>query len=191
MLVPSTPDLPRVAALLERFDVACVLVGGMSAWVYGATQLTSDIDTVARWTRANLGNLSHALNAVDAQIRIKVAPDGDESKDTYVRPPGGFEYDTLRHLSSFRVRTQDGDMLDFLDSIPLEAGPGGRRAGYDELVEHALEATIGDTAIRVVSLAELLASKRAVGRTHDLTVVAELEAKATANHLPAPSPEPG
>lgn len=100
------PDLARLASLLQRFDVDCVLVGGMSARIYGSTVVTSDSDIVTDWSRASLEALCRALNSVDAQIRVGVDADGN---DVFHRLPGGLDPDDIRHLPSFRVRTRSGD----------------------------------------------------------------------------------
>jgi len=166
------PDLRRVASLLQRHGVDCVLVGGMSARIYGSQLMTSDSDIVTSWSRASLEALCRALASVDAQIRVGVDDDG---QDRFASVPGGLDADDVRHLSSFRVRTRDGDLIDVLRSIPVEPGADGRRLEYAELVEDALVARLGDdVGIRIVSREILIRSKRAVGRRHDLAAVRDI-----------------
>jgi hypothetical protein len=166
----------------------------MLARLYGATELTADVDAVAHWTRANLGSLCRALDEAGAAIRVRADPDGDESKDEYRRPPGGFDVDDVRHLRSFRVRTAAGDQIDILQSIPTSTDDP---ISYDGLLEHASAAEVGDgVVIRIAGIDDLIASKRAVGRPHDLRVVDELTAtQAPAAERPAPAkppwPKPG
>jgi hypothetical protein len=171
---------------MQRYGVECLVVGGMAARLHESTMQTADVDTVARWTRSNLEALCRALDSVDAQLRIHADPDGDESADVYRRPPGGFDADVVRHTPSFRVRTAAGDQIDILQSIPLTPGPDGERAGFEQLLEHSQEFMIrDDVSILVAGLEDLLHSKAAVGRPHDIAVVRELQGK-----LPAPVIDP-
>ena len=181
----TTPDLPRVATLLQRHNVECVLVGGMLARLYGSKEMTSDVDAVAHWTRSNLEALCRALDESGAAVRVRADPSGDEGNDDYRRPPGGFDVDDIRHLRSFRVRTAAGDQIDILQSIPLGVD---ERADYEGLLEHASSAELVDGILmRIAGIDDLVASKRAVGRPHDLRVVEELTGGVGA---PAPKPRP-
>lgn len=171
----DSPDLPAIAGLLQRYDVACVLVGGMSAVLHGSTITTKDVDTVPLWTRSNLERLCAALNSVDAQIMVRSSTDGDPEGEQYRRLPGGLGYDDIRHIGNFRIRTTAGDRLDVLQSIPLEPGATGHRASYAELADAASTAMItDDIALQVMSRDHLIASKAAIGRPHDIAVVREL-----------------
>ena len=171
----AEPDLPRVAALLQRHDVECILVGGMSAVLHGSTVRTKDIDTVPLWTRANLDRLCQALNSVDAEIMVAGSVEDDPANETYLRLPGGLDADDVRHLGSFRIRTAAGDRIDVLRSIPLEPGPRGHRARYAELAATAsIERVTEDVEIQLLSRDHLLRSKAAVGRPHDLAVIRDL-----------------
>lgn len=187
----AEPDLPRVAALLQQHGVDSILVGGMSAVLHGSTVRTKDIDTVPRWTRANLDRLCRALNSVGAEIMVRGSPDDDPAHETYLRLPGGLEFEDVRHLGSFRVRTATGDRIDILRSIPLEAGDHGHRASYDELaVDATIEQVAQNVRVRLVSRQHLIRSKAAIGRPHDLAVIRDLTNQLAARDLDPP-PEPG
>lgn len=178
----DSPDLPAIAELLQRYNVDCVLVGGMSAVLHGSTVTTKDIDTVPLWTRSNLDRLCTALNSVDAQIMVRSSPDGDQDHDEYRRLPGGIDYDDIRHIGNFRIRTASGDRLDVLQSIPLEPGEDGRRVRYADLDATASTAMItDDISLKVMSRDHLIASKTAIGRPHDIAVVRELRQLREAN----------
>lgn len=160
---------------MQRFDVDCILVGGMSARVYGSTVMTSDSDIVTAWSRPSLEALCQALNAAGSQVRIGVDEHG---LDRFASLPGGIDVDDIRHLSSFRVRTRDGDLIDVLRSIPVEGGDGGRRLDYAALLEGSRLIRFGDgVGIRIVGRDTLIASKRAIGRRHDLQAVRDILAR--------------
>lgn len=188
----AEPDLPRVAALLQRHDVECILVGGMSAVLHGSTVRTKDIDTVPLWTRSNLDRLCRALNSADAEIMVAGSADDDPANETYLRLPGGLDPDDVRHLGSFRIRTAAGDRIDVLRSIPLEPGPRGHRARYAELAAAAsIERVTDDIQIQLVSRDHLLRSKAAVGRPHDLAVIRDLTSGEPPRRRPLSGPDLG
>lgn len=160
----------------------------MSALVHGSSVQTADIDTVARWSTANLQRLCDALNSVDAQIMIRAGDGPDGDSDAYTRMPGGLDPADLRHLSSFRVLTRDGDRIDFLQAIPVEPGDTGHRATYAELEPTALNTRLADdVGILLVSRDYLIRSKNAIGRPQDRQVVAELTAHTHPPRRPAPT----
>ena len=58
-------------------------------------------------------------------------------------------------------------------------GDSARQAGiggYDDIIGRAVEMDIGDHVVRVLSLEDLIRTKRAAGRPKDLAVIPTLEA---------------
>jgi hypothetical protein len=74
----------------------------------------------------------------------------------------------LRRGLNFTLTTRLGD-LDLLGELT-----GG--GGYEDLLAHAMEATMFDERCRYLGLEKLIQVKRAAGRPKDLEVIAELEA---------------
>lgn len=53
---------------MQRYGVECLVIGGKAAGLHELTMQTTDVDTVAKWTRSNL-EAPRALDSLDAQLR--------------------------------------------------------------------------------------------------------------------------
>lgn len=177
---PTDPDLEGVAGLLNRYQVECILIGGMSARLHGSAVHTRDLDYVPRWTRPNMERLLNALNSRDAKVMIGENPDGTPEMWAV---PGGLEFDDVRRLQNFRVALRGGQTLDILQAMPTERAADGSLGGYKDY--EALHASAALVRVRsslteVVGVGDLIACKRAIGRPHDLEVVRFLERRGEA-----------
>ena len=150
----------RPRPLLERLvagDVDFVVIGGIAAVIHGSAMITRDLDVAYATDQANLERLGAVLVALGARLRgvteeIPFVPDGR----------------TLRRTRVLTLVTPDGQ-LDVL------AEPDGS-PGYELLRERALAADVGGIIVRIASIGDLIAMKKAAGRPKDLVAVEELEA---------------
>lgn len=142
---------------LAQAKVEFVVVGGISAVLHGAPIVTRDIDVCYRRVDENLIRLADALKPF--QPRLRDLPEG---------LPNVFDVHSLRQGTNFTL-TADGQALDLLG---LMSGIGG----YDDIIGRAVEMDVGDHAVQVLSLEDLIRTKRAAGRPKDLAVIPTLEA---------------
>lgn len=150
----------RPRSLLERLvggNVDFVVIGGLAAVVHGSATITRDLDIVYGSDSENLERLGDVLVALGARLRgvtddVPFVPDGR----------------TLRRTRVLTLDTPDG-MLDLL------AQPDGSPP-YLRLREHAVRADLDGVEVRIASLDDLIAMKKAAGRPKDLVAVEELEA---------------
>jgi hypothetical protein len=157
-------DFDRIISTLHRHRVAYVLIGGAAGNAHGSTLLTEDVDITPARDRANLDRLAAALRDLRARIRTEGEPDG-------VAFPidGGF----LAALPlMLKLTTEAGD-------LDLTLAPAGFVAGYDALALGAVEVEFGEgVVVRVASLDDIIASKRAANRPKDIAALPYLEALA-------------
>lgn len=142
---------------LAQAKVEFVVVGGISAVLHGAPIVTRDIDVCYRRVDENLIRLADALKPF--QPRLRDLPEG---------LPNVFDVHSLRQGTNFTL-TADGQALDLLG---LMSGIGG----YDDIIGRAVELDVGDQLVQVLSLEDLIRTKRAAGRPKDLAVIPMLEA---------------
>ncbi|HTU95047.1 MAG TPA: nucleotidyl transferase AbiEii/AbiGii toxin family protein [Solirubrobacteraceae bacterium] len=153
------PEL-RLESLLRRLTahgVDFVVVGGIAVIAHGSARITRDLDICYATDPANLDALGAAMVELGARLR------GVPEAVPFV--PDGW---TLRRTQILTLATDDG-------WIDLLAAPSGAPP-YAQLRERSERITIGDVAIRVASLDDLEAMKRAAGRPRDLIDIEELEA---------------
>jgi len=153
------PDF-RPTTLLARLvegGVDFVVVGGYAMVVHGSAAITRDLDICYAADQPNLDRLGGTLLALEAGLsgvaeEVPFVPDGR----------------TLRRTQILTLVTSAGrlDLLRAPDGAP----------GYATLAERALTVELDGMTIKVASLADLIAMKRAAGRPKDLLAVEELEA---------------
>ncbi len=140
--------------VLDRHEVAYVLVGGMAATLHGSTVLTNDADIVPDPDPANLDRLATALVDLEAKIRSERSPDGIAFEP---------HPELLAAVAMLNLTTRCGD-LD-LASIPVGTG------GYADLVESAVVFEIDGLVVRAAALADIIRSKRTANRPKDRAVL--------------------
>jgi predicted nucleotidyltransferase len=156
--VANFPEL-RLSALLHRLsegDVDYVVVGGVAVAVQGYGRATKDLDITYATDPANLEALGKVLIAAEARLRgvpedVPFVPDGR----------------TLRHTQILTLDTVDG-------GLDLLVDPSGAPA-YKVMRSRADLIEFEDIHVRIVGIEDLLAMKRAAGRTQDLADVEALE----------------
>lgn len=157
-------DPERLLRTLNTHGVAYVLVGGFAAVAHGSSLLTEDIDISPARDRANLDRLAEALRELGATIRTEHEPAG-------VAFPcdGAF---LAAQTMMLNLVTECGD-------LDLILAPAAFPNGYEDLFGNASAIDLGDgVRTLVASLADVIASKRAAGRTKDVAVLPHLEALA-------------
>lgn len=144
------PLLQGDRLLRELLDagVQFVLIGGLAAQVHGSPSLTGDVDICFALDRDNLERLATAINSLGS-IRREL-PSG-------VHAP--LDARSLRAGDVFTLTTRYGD-LDLL----AHPDPG---FDFETLIGHSISASILGVEVRVASLADLMAMKRAAGRPKD------------------------
>ena len=146
------PD--EILRILEDHGVRYVVIGGLAAALYGSGTVTFDVDVVPDSTFQNLTRLSAALDELGARIRV----DGIE---------GGLSFDhdsrSLGSMEVINLVTNHGD-------LDITFHPSGV-SSFSEWDEHAEEAEALGVHFRLASLADVIRSKEAAGRSKDQIAV--------------------
>jgi predicted nucleotidyltransferase len=149
----------RLRALLHRLTeggVDFVVVGGVAVILQASPRLTRDLDICYDPARENLDRLAAVLIALGARLR-GVDEDLPFTPDAH----------TLRQTQMLTLITDDGGLDLLLD-------PDGSPS-YPALRRRASEVDFEGIVLRVASIEDLLAMKRATGRPQDLVDVESLE----------------
>jgi hypothetical protein len=146
-----------ILARLVAHGVDFVVIGGIAVVLHGSAQLTQDLDITYATDEANLEQLGATLLELGAKLR------GVDEELPFVP-----DAQTLRRTAILCLTTTEG-ILDVL------AAPDGAPP-YAELRARADRFSLGDFAVLVASIDDLIAMKRAAGRPKDLAAIADLEA---------------
>lgn len=147
----------EIFAALHRHGVDYVAIGGIAANAHGSRRLTLDVDIVPAPDEANYERLAAALDELGAPRPAVDA--GFRSLD----PRDSFD---LARANILKLPTGAGD-LDVHNGA-IGAPP------YGDLRRRSIEVEVRGTPVRVASLDDVIAMKRAVGRPRDLRDLAEL-----------------
>lgn len=152
-----TQIIAKQISLLAKFEVECVIVGGVAATLHGSAFPTNDLDVCYARTPGNLKKLATALQSVGARLRN--APED---------LPFILDAETLRRGLNFTLSTDIGS-LDLLGEL--------RGVGYyDDVLAGSLIMNLLGHQFAVIDINKLIAAKRNAGRPKDMVTVAELEA---------------
>jgi hypothetical protein len=157
--VASWPEFrpTTLLGLLARGGVDFVVIGGVAVVVQASPRFTRDLDICYATDSTNLGRLGEILVTLDARLR---GVDGDLPFIPDAR--------TLRRAGMLTLTTREGD-LDLLVDPP--GSPG-----YAALRRRANAIELGGARVRIASVEDLIAMKRAAGRAQDQIDVESLEA---------------
>jgi len=154
----TKPDVPldaeRILRALAEHEVDYVLIGDLAVQTHGHVRTTNDADLIPAPEPDNLRRLADALRSLDA----RVLNPGEE--DTEI------DASMLPRATIWQFSSRDGG-IDVMHEVP-----GGR--SFAELSGRALNVTLGDIDVSVVSLDDLIQMKLARGRPIDLADVASL-----------------
>jgi predicted nucleotidyltransferase len=143
--------------LLGKYEVECVIIGGVASTLYGSTILTNDLDVCYARNPGNLEKLAAALQSVNAKLR-NAPPELSFLVDA----------DTLRQGLNFTFTTNAGS----LDLFGEVRGVGF----YQDVVSEAITYELFGYLFPVIELNKLIVAKRNAGRAKDMIAVVELEA---------------
>jgi hypothetical protein len=150
------PDFRSVLAALHARQVRFVLIGGLALIAYGSESFTRDLDLCYARDAGNLTALAGALAPLHP--RLRGAPEG---------LPFVLDVRTLRSGANFTLVTDAGAV----DLLGDAAGVGS----FDRLWERSKEVELFGVPVRVASIDDLIAMKRAAGRPKDQPHLLELE----------------
>ncbi len=175
------PDLARVVEVLDRHGVEYLIVGGSAARVYGAQRVTRDSDCLILQARENLESLAHALQELNARLRVEGMTD-EEAATLPVR----LDARALERMQITNWRTDAGD-LDVMVDMPDR---NGNRRRYEDLAGNAKRIFYGQISIRVAGLEDIIASKEWANRPKDRDALPELHALAALSRSTEPAVHP-
>lgn len=153
-LPPKAPEFRELFGPLIAHGVDFVLIGGQAGISHGSTYPSYDLDVVYARDRDNVVRLVSALKEIG--VRLRGAP-----RDL----PFQLDTRTIENGANFTFETPYGD-LDVL------AGAAGMRS-YERLKSGSVEREVSGHLVRVAAIDDLIAMKRAAGRTKDKLMVEE------------------
>jgi hypothetical protein len=154
-----TSRIFRPRELLERLDragVRYVIVGGLAVGAWGHVRGTDDLDMVPDPSPENLERLTRVLEELDGRVVVADKVTGPSAIGTFLR---------VGDKTMVRTSLGEVDVLQGLPQIPR----------YQELVSNAVDTEYEGVQIRVCSLADLRAMKRAADRALDRLDLEALE----------------
>ncbi len=150
-------DLERLLRVLDRHDVAYVMIGGMAAVTHGSPFPTEDVDITPEPGPENLERLSAALHDLEARVR---------AEGVRVGLPFDHSAASLTAAETWNLTTRYGD-------LNLSFVPSGTR-GYSDLKDGARPIELFGGVVMVASLADIIRSKQAANRPKDQRVLPTL-----------------
>ncbi len=152
--------MPNFSQLLQRLSEAgldFVIVGGFAAISHGSSYLTRVLDICAMLTSDNVAKLRQALAEWNPKHRMT-----PQKLSFLLYPPVDLP------LNNHYLQTDRG-VLDVISSV---LGVGD----FKRLKQQAEELEVDGVVYRVISLADLITTKEAMGREKDLLTAKELRA---------------
>jgi hypothetical protein len=154
------PLRPReLFAVLAEHRVRYVLIGGLAAVLHGSALVTADADVCPDPSPDNLQRLCAALADMHARIRTPAEDDGVE----------------FRAEPLLLVKMQMLNLFTDFGAFDLSFRPAGFD-GYEQLAEHAIEVSIGGSAVPVAALDDIILSKETADRDQDRAALPQLYA---------------
>jgi hypothetical protein len=145
--VDATPLLTRIAKAIRRHDLDAVLIGNAGAAIHGAPVTTIDFDFLVRRTPRNRRKLAAIAADLNAPLYRPFYP-----ASRVVR----------------MMNDEESLQVDFLDEA------AGVRS-FEGIRKRAHNTPVGDSAIRVADLGDIIKMKRATDRPRDRAVLEILE----------------
>lgn len=146
-------DPERLLRTLVEHEVEFCVIGALAAWLQGSPAVTLDLDVMPRRDLDNAERLATALNSLDARALGGTAQLDLEGAD-------------FLGWQTQRFETGAGP----LDVVPHAAAIGG----FEDVA--TIELVLGDLSVRVITIDEVIASKRELGRPKDIAALPALYA---------------
>jgi hypothetical protein len=150
-------EFERAITALCQAGVDYILVGGVSAAIYGSSRVTYDLDVCYSRAKANLRRLTVAL------APFHPYPRGFPAGLKFV-----WDEVTIGNGGAFTLQTDLGD----IDLLAEVAGVGT----FEDALPNSSRISIYGCEVLNLNLRTLIAAKLAAGRAKDLSDVKELEA---------------
>jgi predicted nucleotidyltransferase len=140
--------LEKIVAFFVAHGVRFIVIGGQAEYLFGSPLITFDVHFCYERTHENLERLAIALKELGVSLRG--APPG---------LPFVVDARSLALGSNFTLNTPFGalDLLGYVEPIGT----------YDDLVRSATVVALGEHQVQVISLDDLIAIKRHIGRPKD------------------------
>jgi hypothetical protein len=144
----------RLLEILDRHGVNFVVVGGLAGVAHGSAHPTFDLDVAYARDDANLSRLAAALR--ELAVKLRGAP---------ADLPFQIDARTLANGSNFTFDTEFGafDVLGDVEGI----------RSYEELRRAANVGELDGVSVRIASIDDLIAMKRAANRPKDRNMLEE------------------
>ncbi len=149
-------SLGNLLELLLNANINFVLIGGFASVVHGSSMVTQDLDICMLVDPKQVEEMRRCLSAFHPAHRMT------SKKLSFLQ----FPTDTA-NLRNIYLETD----LGVLDVVSEVTGVGS----FDRVCAQADEIEIFGKKCKVISLQDLITSKKALGRAKDLAVVRELE----------------
>jgi hypothetical protein len=147
---------------LERHHVRYVLVGGLAVTLHGVERATMDIDLSLAMDADNLEAMLHLARELGLEPVLPVPI------ESIVDPVQLEDWRIDRHMEVFALRSPERAGVT-IDLLVRPAVP------FDLMESRAVVFNVAETPVRVASIDDLIALKRAVGRPIDLGDIGHLE----------------
>ena len=142
------PDFRELFELLNANRVRYLLLGGYAVGAYGYPRATNDLDVFVSSDADNVDRLSSALTSFGFS-------ESKSTKEAFLQQ---------RSILEMGVEPMKIQLMNFADGI-----------GFEQAFERKNVIDIAGVSVAMVSKADLIANKRAVGRHKDLDDIERLE----------------
>lgn len=150
-------NLQALLKLLIQSPVDFVLVGGFAAVLHGSNQTTRDIDICILYSPEQIHSLREVLRPFNPHHRM------EDAKRSFLDTP-----EDLSLAQDLHLMTDLGP----LDVISRVMGVGG----YYDVLKNSQEIDLYGGRCYLISIDDLIKSKKILGRHRDLVTAMELEA---------------